>query len=55
MSHRFGVRENMRDRVDRKVLRRFGLVERMSGEQLTKRVLESEVEERKDKGRTCRR
>jgi len=36
--HRVGVREKMRDKMGRKVLKRFGHVELRSGERMTKRV-----------------
>ena len=36
--------------VDRKVLKGFGHIGHMSGKHLTKRVYESEVEGRKDRG-----
>ena len=46
MRCRVGVREKRTDGVDRKVLKWFGYVERMSGDlkRFTKRVYESEVE-----------
>ena len=38
-----GVKEKMSKRVDRKVLKWFGHVERMGDERLTKKVYKSEV------------
>ena len=52
---RFGVREKVSDRVDWKVYKSFGHVQRMSGGRLTKKVYEGEVESRLDKGRQCTR
>ena len=46
------LREKTSDRVEREVLKWFS-VERMSGERLTRRVYESKVEERRDRGRPC--
>ena len=46
---RVGVPETLSKRVDRKVLKRFGHVEQMGSERLTKRVYMSEV---RDKGGT---
>ena len=43
----------MSDRVDLKVLKWLGHVERMSGEQLTKRVCAFKVEGRRYRGRLC--
>ena len=43
MRERVGVPESLSNRVDRKVLKWFGHVERMGGERLTKRVYMSEV------------
>ena len=40
---RVGVPESLSKRVDRKVLKWFGHVERLGGERLTKRVYMSEV------------
>ena len=40
---RVGVKEEMSKRVDRKVLKWFGHVERMGDERLTKKVYKSEV------------
>ena len=40
---RMGVKEKMSKRVDRKVLKWFGHVERMGDERLTKKVYKSEV------------
>merc|ERR1711905_52257 len=48
---RVGVPEKMSNRVDRKVLKWFGHVERMGGERLTKRVYMSEVEGVRGRGR----
>ena len=43
--------ENLSKRVDLKVLKWFGHVERMGSERLTKRVYESEVEGERGRGR----
>ena len=48
---RVGVDEKLSERVDRKVLKWYGHVERMSGERLTKRVYRSEVEGERGRGR----
>ena len=48
---RVGVPESMSRRVDRKVLKWFGHVERMGGERLTKRVYMSEVRGERGRGR----
>ena len=45
----------MSDRVDRKVLNRFAHVECMSGEPLTERACNCEVEGRRVRGRPCTR
>ena len=55
MGRRVGVRGKMSFRVDRKVSKWFGHAERMSGERLTIRVYEPEVEGRRDRGRPCTR
>ena len=48
---RFLVRGKMlSDRVDRKALKLFGYVRSISGDWLTKRVYESEVEVTRDRG-----
>ena len=47
---RVGVDEKLSERVDRKVLKWYGHVERMSGERLTKRVYRSEVEGERGRG-----
>ena len=41
-----GVREKMRDTVDFKVFKWLGHMDRMGGEPLTKRVYESDVQEK---------
>ena len=43
--------ENVSNRVDRKVLKWFGHVERMGNERMTKRVYSSEVEGDRGRGR----
>ena len=43
MRDRVGVPETLSKRVDKKVLKWFGHVERIGGERLTKRVFMSEV------------
>ena len=48
---RVGVSEKLSKRVDRKVLKWFGHVERMGGERLTKRVYTSEVRGTRGRGR----
>ena len=48
---RVGVSENLSKRVDRKVLKWFGHVERMGSERLTKRVYVSDVEGERGRGR----
>ena len=48
---RVGVPERLSKRVDRKVLKWFGHVERMGSERLTKRVYVSEVEGNRGRGR----
>ena len=48
---RVGVRENMSKRVDRKMLKWFGHIERMKSERLTKRVYMSGVEGGRRRGR----
>ena len=48
---RVGVPERLSERVDRKVLKWFGHVERMGNERLTKRVYVSEVEGERGRGR----
>ena len=48
---RVGVKEKTGGRVDRKILKWFGHVKRMSGQWLTKKVCESRVEGRSDRGR----
>ena len=53
MRRRVDVREQMNDRVDRKALEWFGHVERMSGERLSKRVYQAEVEGKSNRGRPC--
>jgi len=45
----------MSDRVDRTVLKWFGHVERMSEERMTKTLQELSVEDRRDRGKLCRR
>ena len=52
MRPKVGVKEKMIGGVDLKILRCFGHVECMSGEQLTIRVYESGVEGRRDKCRS---
>ena len=47
---RVGVPEKLSGRVDRKVLKWFGHVERMGSERMTKRVYMSEVEEQRGRG-----
>ena len=47
---RIRVREKMSDRVDRKVWKCFGHVERMSGKRLIKREYESQLEGTSDRG-----
>ena len=47
---RVDVRKEIRDRVDRKVLKWFGHLEHMSRERFTKRVYEFEVARRRDRG-----
>ena len=49
------VRQKMSHTVDRRVLKRFRQVKRMSGEYLAKRVYKSDVEGRRDKCRPCTR
>ena len=52
---RVGVKEEMSKRVDRKVLKWFGHVERMGDERLTKKVYKSEVDGERPVGRPrCR-
>ena len=48
---RVGVTEEMSKRVDRKVLKWFGHVERMGDERLTKKVYKSEVDGVRGRGR----
>ena len=48
---RVGVPEKLSNRVDRKVLKWFGHVERMGSERLTKKVYVSEVEGERGRGR----
>ena len=48
---RVGVPEKLSKRVDRKVLKWFGHVERMGNERMTKRVYVSEVEGNRGRGR----
>ena len=48
---RVGVPEKLSGRVDRKVLKWFGHVERMGSERMTKRVYMSEVEGQRGRGR----
>ena len=48
---RVGVPEKLSNRVDRKVLKWFGHVERMGGERMTKRVYMSEVDGVRGRGR----
>ena len=48
---RVGVTEEMSKRVDRKVLKWFGHVERMGDERLTKKVYKSEVGGVRGRGR----
>ena len=48
---RVGVTESLSKRVDRKVFKWFGHVERMGGERMTKRVYVSEVEGERGRGR----
>ena len=48
---RVGVPEKLSERVDRKVLKWFGHVERMGNERMTKRVYMSEVEGERGRGR----
>ena len=48
---RVGVSEKLSKRVDRKVLKWFGHVERMGNERMTKRVYVSEVEGNRGRGR----
>ena len=48
-----GVKEKMSKRVDRKVLKCFGHVERMGNERLTKNVYKSEVLGERVVGRPC--
>ena len=47
---RVGVPEKLSGRVDWKVLKWFGHVERMGSERMTKRVYMSEVEEQRGRG-----
>ena len=47
--------ENLSDEVELKIFKCSEHVESMSGERLNRRVLESEVEGRRDKGRPCTR
>ena len=47
---RVGVLEKLTGKVDRKVLKWFGHVERMGSERMTKRVYMSEVEEQRGRG-----
>ena len=51
---RIDVIEQMRDKVNQKVLKWFGYVEHISGKLLTGRVQESQVEEKMDRSRPCR-
>ena len=48
---RVGVPEKLSGRVDRKVLKWFGHVERRGSERMTKRVYMSEVEGQRGRGR----
>ena len=48
---RVGVSEKLSKRVDRKVLKWFGHVERMGSDRLTKRVYMSEVDGTRGRGR----
>ena len=48
---RVGVPEKLSGRVDRKVLKWFGHVERMGSKRMTKRVYMSEVEGQRGRGR----
>ena len=48
---RVGVPEKLSGRVDRKVLKWFGHVERRGSEKMTKRVYMSEVEGQRGRGR----
>ena len=48
---RAGVSAKLSKRVDRKVLKWFGHVERMGSERMTKRVYMSEVEGKRGRGR----
>ena len=51
MSEGVGIPESLSKRVDRKMLKWFGHVERMGGERLTKRVYMSEVRGERGRGR----
>ena len=51
MRERVGVPETLSKRVDRKVLKWYGHVERMGSERLTKRVYMSEVGGERGRGR----
>ena len=53
MRCKFSIREKMRDRVDRKVLKLFGHVRRISEKQMTQRLYEYEVEHRRAGGGSC--
>jgi len=50
---RLGVREKISKRVDRKVLKWFGNVERMGDERLNKKVYNSEVGGERGVGKPC--
>ena len=50
-----GVGQKVSDRIGRKVLRWFRIMERMSGELLTRRVYESEVVGVRNRGKPCPR
>ena len=52
---RVAVRGKMSDMLDRKVLKWFEHAELMSGERLSIKSHEPEVEERRDRGRPCTR
>ena len=51
MSERVGVTEEMSKRVDRKILKWFGHVERMKDEILAKKAYKSEVGGARERGR----
>ena len=53
MRHTVGAGEKLSERVDSKILKWFGHMERMNAERLTKRVHDSELEGRRERGRPC--